>query len=199
MCRIWKITTFLSQGSRFDILWSNIQALLIFDPLITHGIILKPLILKCSMMPTWHQLVHISGHAEESETAIKLQLLQICASLSTRLISYGHLFSVKMTLEMSKGQCCSRTKTKCEHPPSLPLVSYCLQSVLEWHYMCFTIELADNTLKLLSGKRYQAESQFMCDSVVKPTAWRTISDVVAFQFKLHVCFVSVVTGNQLLL
>ena len=38
MCRIWKIITFLeflSQGQRSDILLSKIEALLIFDPLIT--------------------------------------------------------------------------------------------------------------------------------------------------------------------
>ena len=33
-----------------------------------------PLISNCSMMPVWHQLVSMSGHVEESETAGKLQL-----------------------------------------------------------------------------------------------------------------------------
>ena len=33
-----------------------------------------PLISNCSMMPAWHQLVSMSGHVEESETARKLQL-----------------------------------------------------------------------------------------------------------------------------
>ena len=33
-----------------------------------------PLISNCSMMPAWHQLVPMSGHVEESETARKLQL-----------------------------------------------------------------------------------------------------------------------------
>ena len=33
-----------------------------------------PLISNCSMMPGWHQLVSMSGHVEESETARKLQL-----------------------------------------------------------------------------------------------------------------------------
>ena len=33
-----------------------------------------PLISNCSMMPVWHQLVSMSGHVEESETARKLQL-----------------------------------------------------------------------------------------------------------------------------
>ena len=33
-----------------------------------------PLISNCSMMPAWHQLVSMSGHEEESETARKLQL-----------------------------------------------------------------------------------------------------------------------------
>ena len=34
-----------------------------------------PLISNCSMMPEWHQLVSMSGHVEESETARKLQLI----------------------------------------------------------------------------------------------------------------------------
>ena len=48
---------------------------------------MKPLISKCSMMPAWHQLVPISGHVEESETARKLQLYatSIKTSVSTRL------------------------------------------------------------------------------------------------------------------
>ena len=33
-----------------------------------------PLISNCSMMPAWHQLVSMSGHVEESETARKFQL-----------------------------------------------------------------------------------------------------------------------------
>ena len=39
------------------------------------------------MMPAWHQLVPISGHVEESETARKLQLYatSIKTSVSTRL------------------------------------------------------------------------------------------------------------------
>ena len=32
------------------------------------------LISNCSMLPAWHQLVSMSGHVEESETARKLQL-----------------------------------------------------------------------------------------------------------------------------
>ena len=38
-------------------------------------------------MPAWHQLVPISGHVEESETARKLQLYatSIKTSVSTRL------------------------------------------------------------------------------------------------------------------
>ena len=49
--------------------------------------ILKPFISKCSMIPAWHQLVPISGHVEESETARKLQLYatSIKTSVSTRL------------------------------------------------------------------------------------------------------------------
>ena len=48
---------------------------------------MKPLISKCSMIPAWHQLVPISGHVEESETARKLQLYatSIKTSVSTRL------------------------------------------------------------------------------------------------------------------
>ena len=48
---------------------------------------MKPLISKCSMIPAWHQLVSISGHVEESETARKLQLYatSIKTSVSTRL------------------------------------------------------------------------------------------------------------------
>ena len=40
------------------------------------------------MIPAWHQLVPISGHVEESETAKKLQLYatSIKTSVSTRLI-----------------------------------------------------------------------------------------------------------------
>ena len=40
------------------------------------------------MIPGWHQLVPISGHVEESETARKLQLYatSIKTSVSTRLI-----------------------------------------------------------------------------------------------------------------
>ena len=40
-------------------------------------------------MPAWHQLVPISGHVEESETARKLQLYatSIKTSVSTRLYS----------------------------------------------------------------------------------------------------------------
>ena len=40
------------------------------------------------MMPAWHQLVPISGHVEESETARKLQLYatSIKTSVSTRLL-----------------------------------------------------------------------------------------------------------------
>ena len=58
---------------------------------------MKPLISKCSMMPAWHQLVPISGHVEESETARKLQLYvtSIKTSVSTRLVSQT---SVKMFL-----------------------------------------------------------------------------------------------------
>ena len=39
------------------------------------------------MIPAWHQLVPISGHVEESETARKLQLYatSIKTSVSTRL------------------------------------------------------------------------------------------------------------------
>ena len=39
------------------------------------------------MIPVWHQLVPISGHVEESETARKLQLYatSIKTSVSTRL------------------------------------------------------------------------------------------------------------------
>ena len=33
-----------------------------------------PLISNCSIMPAWHQLVSMSGHVEESETARNLQL-----------------------------------------------------------------------------------------------------------------------------
>ena len=42
-------------------------------------------------MPAWHQLVPISGHVEESETAKKLQLYatSIKTSVSTRLIIYS--------------------------------------------------------------------------------------------------------------
>ena len=49
---------------------------------------MKPLISKCSMIPEWHQLVPISGHVEESETARKLQLYatSIKTSVSTRLL-----------------------------------------------------------------------------------------------------------------
>ena len=64
----------LRQVGWFDLFESDIQALLIFDPLITYGVILMPLISNCSMMPAWHQLVSMSGHVEESETARKLQL-----------------------------------------------------------------------------------------------------------------------------
>ena len=51
---------------------------------------MKPLISKCSMMPAWHQLVPISGHVEESETARKLQLYatSIKTSVSTRLLIF---------------------------------------------------------------------------------------------------------------
>ena len=51
---------------------------------------MKPLISKCSMIPAWHQLVPISGHVEESETARKLQLYatSIKTSVSTRLQSF---------------------------------------------------------------------------------------------------------------
>ena len=43
------------------------------------------------MMPAWHQLVPISGHVEESETARKLQLYatSIKTSVSTRLLFEG--------------------------------------------------------------------------------------------------------------
>ena len=77
MCRIWKIITFLeflSQDQWSDILLNKIQALLFFDPIMTLGVILKPHISKCSMMPEWHQLVPMSGHVKESETAKILQL-----------------------------------------------------------------------------------------------------------------------------
>ena len=79
MCRISKIITFLEslgQAGWFDLFESDIQALLIFDPLITLWVILMPLISNCSMMPAWHQLVSMSGHVEESETARKLQLYE---------------------------------------------------------------------------------------------------------------------------
>ena len=48
---------------------------------------MKPLISKCSMIPAWHQLVPISEHVEESETARKLQLYatSIKTYVSTRL------------------------------------------------------------------------------------------------------------------
>ena len=41
------------------------------------------------MIPAWHQLVPISGHVEESETARKLQLYatSIKTSVSTRLLN----------------------------------------------------------------------------------------------------------------
>ena len=59
--------------------WSNkIQALLIFNPHYNPmGSFSNPHISNCSMMPEWHQLVPISGHVEESETAKKLQLYAI--------------------------------------------------------------------------------------------------------------------------
>ena len=43
------------------------------------------------MIPAWHQLVPISGHVEESETARKLQLYatSIKTSVSTRLRDDG--------------------------------------------------------------------------------------------------------------
>ena len=74
MCRISKIITFLESLRQAGWFESDIQALLIFDPLITYGVILMPLISNCSMMPAWHQLVSMPGHVEESETARKLQL-----------------------------------------------------------------------------------------------------------------------------
>ena len=57
---------------------------------------MKPLISKCSMMPAWHQLVPISGHVEESETARKLQLYatSIKTSVSTRLTWKSFHFSL---------------------------------------------------------------------------------------------------------
>ena len=56
---------------------------------------MKPLISKCSMIPAWHQLVPISGHVEESETARKLQLYatSIKTSVSTRLLKLFVLLS----------------------------------------------------------------------------------------------------------
>ena len=52
---------------------------------------MKPRISKCSMTPEWHQLVCMSGHVKESETATILQLYATSISqvhsfvLSTRL------------------------------------------------------------------------------------------------------------------
>ena len=45
------------------------------------------------MIPAWHQLVPISGHVEESETARKLQLYatSIKTSVSTRLLYEFHM------------------------------------------------------------------------------------------------------------
>ena len=67
------------------ILLNNIQTLLIFDSL--YGVIFKHHILKCSMMPELHQLVPMSGHVTELETAKKLQLYATsrCTSVSTGL------------------------------------------------------------------------------------------------------------------
>ena len=70
MCRISKIITFLEslrQAGWFDLFESDIQALLIFDPLIT---------LWGNFDAPYLKLLNdsMSGHVEESETARKLQL-----------------------------------------------------------------------------------------------------------------------------
>ena len=53
------------------------------------------------MIPAWHQLVPISGHVEESETARKLQLYatSIKTSVSTRLLIILILQDDLITLE----------------------------------------------------------------------------------------------------
>ena len=60
-----------------------------------------------SMMPVWHQLVPMSGHVEESETARKLQLYatSIKTFVSTRLYKTavrGHSFVHKKAGQNSK-------------------------------------------------------------------------------------------------
>ena len=65
--RIWKTNYIFWIPEPRWMIWhtlSNIQALLIFDPLITLWVILKPLISKCPKMPKWHQLVPMSGHVQ---------------------------------------------------------------------------------------------------------------------------------------
>ena len=63
---------------------------------------MKPLISKCSMIPAWHQLVPISGHVEESETARKLQLYatSIKTSVSTRLLIVFSWICVRNFMEI---------------------------------------------------------------------------------------------------
>ena len=64
---------------------------------------MKPLISKCSMIPTWHELVPISGHVKESETARKLQLYatSIKTSVSTRLNIGILMYPVKLSWKRS--------------------------------------------------------------------------------------------------
>ena len=75
---------------------------------------MKPLISKCSMIPAWHQLVPISGHVEESETARKLQLYaaSIKTSVSTRLIGEtGRKFNTRLEEHKSEVNKVSGTVT----------------------------------------------------------------------------------------
>ena len=74
---------------------------------------MKPLISKCSIMPAWHQLVPISGHVEESETARKLQLYatSIKTSVSTRL--YHKLVVANILYGPVVGKCMGITDFIC--------------------------------------------------------------------------------------
>ena len=93
-----------------------------------------PLISNCSMMPAWHQLVSMSGHVEESETARKLQLYATS-------IYQVHSFVCQLDYNV----CCGESQNL-HHVSSL-----CIQSIYEY----FRVFQQENIVP--SGKKIKVE------------------------------------------
>ena len=117
-----------------------------------------PHISNCSMMPAWHQLVSMSGHVEESETARKLQLYET---------SIYQVHSFVCQLDYQERSCWSQTpsivawSTKLREQPLIFNSVGWGTSVLKhiwraWHFAGFK-------LRLLFSVHWLNESKITCN------------------------------------